>query len=72
MKNITRLVPFIGAGFGALFDTAQMSQVVKISDLFYHKRFILEKEDRIQRLLQEGTACALAGNDEDGAIDSSD
>lgn len=72
LKNITRLVPFVGAGFGALFDTAQMSQVVKISDLFYHKRFILEKEDRIQRLLQEGTACALAGNDEDGAIDSSD
>lgn len=55
LKNITKMIPFVGAGFGALFDTAQMNRVIEIANLFYHKRFILEKEDRI-RQLEEGVA----------------
>ena len=62
LKNIARLVPLVGAGFGAFFDTAQMSRIVEISGLFYHKRFILEKEERIQRLLQEDEAQASTEN----------
>lgn len=53
LKNIGKLVPFVGAGFGALFDTAQMSEVLKIADLFYHKRFILEKQERIEKLCRK-------------------
>lgn len=50
LKNITTMVPFIGAGFGALFDFAQMNKVLEFADLFYHKRFILEKPERVQQL----------------------
>ena len=56
LKNITKMIPFVGAGFGALFDTAQMNRVIEIANLFYHKRFILEKEDRIRQLEEEGVA----------------
>lgn len=52
-KNITKLVPLFGAGFGALFDAQQMKQVVEIADLFYHKRFIIEKEKRIYQLMEK-------------------
>ena len=37
---------------GALIDTAQMKKVLEYSDIFYHKRFILEKEDRAYRLFE--------------------
>ncbi len=50
LKNVGRLVPVVGAGFGALFDTAQMNTILEFADLFYHKRFIVEKEQRVQRL----------------------
>lgn len=50
LKNITMMVPIVGAGFGALFDTAQMNKVLDFADLFYHKRFILDKPERIERL----------------------
>ena len=64
LKTIGKMVPFIGAGFGALFDTAQMSQVLKIADLFYHKRFILEKQERIERLCGQAICDAAETNDE--------
>ncbi len=50
LKNVGKFVPVVGAGFGALFDTAQMSTVLEFADLFYHKRFILEKEERVKKL----------------------
>ncbi len=50
LRNIGRLVPLVGAGFGALFDTAQMSRVLEFADLFYRKRFIVEKGGRVRRL----------------------
>lgn len=45
-------MPVVGSGFGALFDAQQMNQVVEIADLFYHKRFILEKEECVARILE--------------------
>lgn len=44
---IKKAVPFVGAGIGALFDTSMMNTIVEYADVFYNKRFILEKADRI-------------------------
>lgn len=63
LKTIGKMVPFVGAGFGALFDTAQMSQVLKIADLFYHKRFILEKQERIEKLCSQAACSASEADD---------
>ncbi len=45
-------MPVVGAVIGALFDTVQMSTVLEYADVFYHKRFLLEKEVRINLLLE--------------------
>ena len=52
-KSIGKAIPYIGAVIGATIDTAQMVQILKYADIFYHKRFLLEKESRIQALLGE-------------------
>lgn len=50
-KAVGRAVPIVGGAIGALFDTGQMNAIVEYADLFYHKRFILEKGYRIDLLL---------------------
>lgn len=45
----TALVP-AGAVIGALFDVAQMNTVLEYADVFYNKRFIMEKRERINEL----------------------
>lgn len=53
-KNaIGRSVPCFSAAFSALVDTAQMKQVLEFADIFYQKRFIMEKENRIALLFGE-------------------
>ena len=53
-KNaIGRSVPYFSAAFSALVDTAQMNQVLEFADIFYQKRFIMEKENRIAPLRGE-------------------
>lgn len=53
-KNaIGRSVPYFSAAFSALVDTAQMNQVLEFADIFYQKRFIMEKENRIALLRGE-------------------
>ena len=47
LKTIQKAVPVISAVFGALIDTAQMNKVLEYADIFYQKRYILEKESRI-------------------------
>lgn len=51
LKAVQRAVPVVSAGIGALIDTAQMNTVLQYADLFYHKRFLLEKEARVEKLL---------------------
>ena len=51
LKNIGKAVPIASAVVGPLMDTAQMKQVLTFADLFYQKRFILEKESRIANLM---------------------
>lgn len=55
-KNISKkaagkMVPVIGAGISALMDVTTMNKVIEFSEIFYHKRFIMEKEMRISELM---------------------
>lgn len=52
LETVGKMVPVIGAGFGALFDTAQMKRILDFADLFYHKRFIIEKDQRARALVE--------------------
>lgn len=51
LKAIGKAVPVVSAVFGALIDTAQMKQVLNYADIFYHKRYIFEKEVRINAVI---------------------
>lgn len=53
LKTIGKAVPVVSAVISALIDTAQMRQILEYADIFYKKRFILEKENRIYTLLKE-------------------
>lgn len=47
-----KVVPYVaGAVIGAAFDTVQMNKVLTYANIFYQKRFILEKQMRINELL---------------------
>lgn len=50
-KAVERSAPIAGALIGGLFDVAQMNTVLEYADIFYNKRFILEKEVRINNLI---------------------
>ncbi len=50
-KAISKAVPSFGAFTGAAIDSAQMIQILKYANVFYCKRFIIEKEMRINALL---------------------
>ncbi len=61
----------VSAVIGGLFDTAQMSRVVNYADIFYQKRFIMEKRMR-QNLVESSGAGAAGGpcNDADTGMDA--
>ncbi len=46
LKTVQRAVPVISGLIGACFDTAQMNKVLEYADVFYNKRYILEKQYR--------------------------
>lgn len=50
-KTILKAVPAVGAFIGATLDTSQMIKIINFANIFYNKRFILEKETRINTLL---------------------
>ena len=51
MKATGKAIPVAGAVIGALFDTAQMNTVLEYADVFYNKRYLIEKEARINALI---------------------
>lgn len=51
LKSVGKMIPVASAAISALIDTAQMKKVLDFADIFYQKRFILEKESRIQKLI---------------------
>lgn len=50
LSIVGKSVYIAGAVVGALFDTAQMKRVLEYADVFYNKRFVMEKETRIYEL----------------------
>ncbi len=50
-EAIKKGIPFVSAVIGALIDAAQMKNVLDFADVFYQKRFILEKENRIMTIV---------------------
>ena len=52
-KSIGKMAVGFSAIFGALIDTAQMKKVLEYADVFYHKRFILEREYKINNLISK-------------------
>ena len=48
-KAIPKLAMGVGALFGSLIDGNQMKNVLDYADIFYQKRFILEKETNIKK-----------------------
>ncbi|HCW52929.1 MAG TPA: EcsC protein [Clostridium sp.] len=67
-KVIARSIPVVSGIIGALFDSAQMQQVLDYADVFYNKRFLLEKEQRINMLV-EGKECIFDVEYEESACD---
>ena len=51
LKTVQRAVPVISGLISACFDTAQMNKVLEYADVFYNKRYILEKQYRIDCLV---------------------
>ena len=45
-------MPVVGGVIGGLFDTAQMNTILEYADVFYNKRFLLEKEVRVNMLIE--------------------
>ena len=50
-KAVQRGVPVIGGIIGALFDAGMMGRVLDYADIFYQKRFLVEKELRVSALV---------------------
>lgn len=50
-KTVSRSIPVIGGIIGALFDTAQMNAVLEYADIFYNKRYLIEKDIRVNQLI---------------------
>lgn len=65
LGSIKRAIPYVSAGIGAFMDTAQMNTVLQYADIFYHKRFLLEKEERVKLLL--GVETDIKGESSVGA-----
>lgn len=51
-KAVGKSVPIIGGVIGALFDSAQMKKILDYANIFYNKRFILDKEMRINDIMR--------------------
>lgn len=51
LKTVQRAVPVISGIMGACFDTAQMNKILEYADVFYNKRYILEKQYRIDSIV---------------------
>lgn len=55
-KSLGKAIPVFGGAVGALFDVSQMNRVLQYANIFYHKRFIIEKQERVAILVGMETA----------------
>ena len=65
---LKQAIPVVSAVVCALFDTAQMNRVIDFANLFYSKRFLIEKEIRIAEL--KGEMVSFEVVDESDAIET--
>src|SRR5690606_15448535 len=49
-----KAVPVLGAIIGSLSDTHTMNKIIKGANLMYHKRFLFEKNIRVNTLNEKG------------------
>ena len=54
-----KAVPILGAIIGALADTYTMSNIIKGANLIYHKRFLFEKNIRVNELIQQNSKTSI-------------
>jgi hypothetical protein len=54
-----KAVPVLGAFIGALSDTHTMNKIIKGSNLIYHKRFLFEKDIRVNALNGNGNSSTV-------------
>lgn len=66
-KSLGKAIPVFGGAVGALFDTAQMNRVLQFANIFYHKRFVLEKPKRIADLT--GTKTAITNSVSENVVE---
>lgn len=52
-KNILKSAKYVGGFLGLLMDTHQMKRVLEYANIFYHIKFLGEKEQRINLLVDE-------------------
>lgn len=52
LKATSKSIPVVSAGISALIDSRQINKVFDYANIFYQKRFILEKETRVQELME--------------------
>lgn len=67
-KALGKAIPVTGAVIGGLFDTTQMNTILEYADVFYNKRYILEKETRINALIGEEEDIAIEPITTDGIV----
>ena len=53
LRVVQKGIPIAGAILGASVDTWQVVQCIDYANIFYQKRFILEKKERVALLLGE-------------------
>ena len=53
LKNTGKIVPFVSAAITAFIDYNSIIPILEYADIFYHKRFLADKEIRIQELVNE-------------------
>lgn len=50
-KLMQRSIPLVSGAIGGYFDAKKVARALEVADIFYQKRFIIEKERRVQDLL---------------------
>ena len=50
-KLMQRSIPLVSGAIGGYFDVKKVARALEVADIFYQKRFIIEKERRVQDLL---------------------
>lgn len=67
--TVKKSLPYFSAILGGLIDTAQMKNVIEYADIFYQRRFIIEKEERVNMLFVDDESSRDEDNTESQIID---